>query len=102
MYHIGTSQGVTERTPKVTLASNVHSRWGYVLSFNGHRAVSTLKKEKTIMVLASSNNAVSLREEIGMAEVAYANFLQTGQTSGMSPHEMRDFIEVRENQLRSL
>jgi len=54
------------------------------------------------MVLATSSNAVSLREEIGMAEVAYNNFLQTGQTSGMSPHEMRDFIEVRENELRSL
>lgn len=46
--------------------------------------------------------AISLREEISLADSAYEIYLQTGATSGMSPHEMRDYIEVRELELKSL
>lgn len=54
------------------------------------------------MALAPSINVSALREEIAVAEISYKNYEETGETSGMSPHEMRDFIEVRENELRSL
>jgi hypothetical protein len=52
--------------------------------------------------LTLSKNATSLREEIGMAENAYKVYLQTGETSGMSPHEMRDYIAVRDSELANL
>ena len=54
------------------------------------------------MVLATSTKASGLREEIALAENSYKNYELTGETNGMSPHEMRDFIEVRENELNSL
>lgn len=55
------------------------------------------------MTLAPSTTAVAIREEIALADMAYANFEQTGEIAGMTPHEMRDYIEVRENELtRSL
>lgn len=51
--------------------------------------------------LAPSKTVSTLREEIALADIAYANYVQTGETAGMSPHEMRDYIEVRENEIRS-
>lgn len=54
------------------------------------------------MTLAPSITASGLREEIALAEGSYKNYELTGETSGMSPHEMRDFIEVRENELKTL
>lgn len=58
--------------------------------------------KKNNMTLATSKTAVTIREEIGLAENAYSVFQQTGEIAGMTPHEMRDYIEVRENELRSL
>lgn len=52
--------------------------------------------------LTLSKNATSLREELSMAENAYNVYLQTGETSGMSPHEMRDFMAVRDAELANL
>lgn len=54
------------------------------------------------MTLAPSIDAAGIREEIFMAERSYENYLVTGETTGMSPHAMRDYIEVRENEIRSL
>lgn len=58
-------------------------------------------KKKNMTKLASSKTVSNLREEIALAEIAYANYEQTGDIAGMSPHEMRDYIEVRENEIRS-
>jgi hypothetical protein len=51
--------------------------------------------------LAPSKNVSEIRAEIALADTAYANWEQTGELAGMSPHEMRSYIEVRENELHT-
>jgi hypothetical protein len=54
------------------------------------------------MTLAPSKSATTVREEIALAETAYAIGIQTGDFAGKAPHELRDYIEVRENELLGL
>ena len=54
------------------------------------------------MTLAPTTTVTAIREEIALAELAYANGIQTGDFAGKAPHEIRDYIEVRESELRSL
>lgn len=54
------------------------------------------------MTLATSKSATAIREEIALADIAYTNGTVTGDFAGKAPHELRDYIEVRENELRSL
>jgi len=54
------------------------------------------------MTLAPSKSATAIREEIALADIAYSNGIQTGDFAGKAPHELRDFIEVRENELLGL
>lgn len=52
------------------------------------------------MTLALKADAI--QSEIDMAEKAYDNYTRTGNLTGMAPHEMRDYIEVRTADLSGL
>lgn len=54
------------------------------------------------MNLAPSKSATAIREEIALAEIAYANGIASGDFAGKAPHELREYIEVRENELLGL
>jgi hypothetical protein len=52
--------------------------------------------------MTSALKADAIQSEINMADSAYESYTRTGNLTGMAPHEMRDYIEVREHELRSL